>query len=792
MLKRKMLRDMIANKGSYLSCVVLIVLGLVFYLGLTIAVENMSRGKEILYEEENFAHGFAKVESMLKRDVAGLADDVEGIDRVSGRLVEEVRVYDEDRSESVYLKLISQKLDDPNRLNRYRVDRGEDLAEGRADALLDAYFIEAHRLEQGDTLEIIHRGRLEEITVSGTAMSPEIIYLSPESQIYPNPEQFGAGLMPLEVMWEMFPGMHGRVNDLVFSLSPGAEYHRVEEKLEEELEPYGLAEIHHREDHLSHFMVSDQIEMMELMGTFFPVVILSIAGVIILVLLIRIVEQQRTQIGILKAMGYSNREVLCHYLSYALLLAAAGGVLGSILGMLAAEPLSGFLMDEFFALPQEFVGFSPSYFAVGLTLCLAVMGTAGYLGSRKVLKLEPAEAMQPPAPPSMRKNILEKMQFFAAMLTVQGKMAVRNLGRSRGRSAFMFFGIAASCAMVISTFSLAYESVPAFLFHQHDRVETYDARINLAEPLPREAAQQEVETLPGIGRVEPIVEVPVEMSHRWREEEVELLGLTPESRLYNILDEDHNRVSPPQEGLIIAERLADNLDVRPGDRVEVDSPFFCEEAELEVLQTIPQYTGMNAYMEIAAAEEIAGQGAFATALLVEGEGTDSEKTLAVLHEHYEESEAVAGIDGWLTMREELQEVWSTMGVIVRTFPVVGLLFSFAIIYITSFIILSERSRELASMRVLGMTSREVLSVITFEQWFLAVFALLAGIPLAWLILTGFAAESATDMYTLPVVISEQIVIAGVLFSAFSIWVAQRFALKRVRKLDLVEVLKSRE
>jgi len=792
MLWKKLLRDMLSNKGSYLSCIVLIVLGLVFYMGLTIAVENMFRGKEILYEEQNFAHGFARVESMLERDVADLADEIQGIERIDGRLVQEVRLHDEDSDESIYLNLISQNLADPGRLNSYRVTQGEGLVEGSANALLDTYFTEARQIEQGDTLEVIHKGQLEEITVNGVAMSPEIIYLCPESQIYPNPEQYGAALLPLKAMWNMFPDMQSKVNDLVFSLSPGADYHQVEEKLEQELEPYGLKEIYHRDDHLSHFMVSEQIEMMEIMGTFFPVVILSVAGAIILVLLIRTVEQQRTQIGILKAMGYSNREVLLHYLSYSLVLAAAGGILGSVLGMMAAEPLSDILMEEFFALPQEYVGISPAYFIVGLGLCLAVMGTAGYLGSRKVLKLFPAEAMQPPAPPSMKENILERIKFFTSMLTVQGKMAVRNLGRSRGRSAFMVFGIAASCTMVISTFSLAYESVPTFLFHQHDEVEIYDAKINLVEPLPREPSVREVATHPEVSRVEPVAEVPVGISYRWHEEEVELLGLPRKGRMYNILDTDLNRVLPPDNGLVLSERLAENLNVAPGDTVEVESPFFHEEVHLEVLKVLPQYSGMNAYMEISALEEIAGQGSFATSLLVEGDDIGSKKTLAVLNDNYGKSENVAGIDGWLTMREELLEVWSTMGIIVRTFPVVGLLLSFAIIYITSFIILSERSRELASMRVLGMTSREVLSVITFEQWFLAFFGLLAGIPLVRLLLIAFAREAATDMYTLPVEISSHIMLTGVLFTALAIWVAQRFALYKVRKLDLVEVLKSRE
>lgn len=275
MLWRKMRRDILSNKGSYLACIILVVLGLAFFTSFSTAVENMQLGKESLYDEQNFAQGFAEISAMPKRDVAGLAEDVEGVKQVSGRLVQEVRVHMPDRDESTYLHLISQNLEDPDRLNSYLVDEGEDLVEGEACALLDTYFTEAHQLKRGDTLEIIHRGRLEEITFNGVAMAPETVYLlrSPEAQLYPNPEQFGAAFMPLKAMWDMFPENRDRVNNLVFTLEDGASYHRVEERMEQELEPYGLTDIYPREDHLSHFLLDDQMEMMELMGTFFPVLI---------------------------------------------------------------------------------------------------------------------------------------------------------------------------------------------------------------------------------------------------------------------------------------------------------------------------------------------------------------------------------------------------------------------------------------------------------------------------------------------------------------------------------------
>ncbi len=792
MLWKKMLRDMLSNKGSYLACLVLIIMGLMIFVSLSIAKDNLNLSKNNLYLEHNFAHGFAELDSMPEANIERLTR-VEGVNQVSGRLTKEIRINDQDSDESVYLKLVSQDLSNPERLNRAGLVWGQELEPGEPYAWLDSAFVEAHELEPGEAIEIITQGRLEEIIFQGEAISPEFVYiLRSESEIFPNPDQFGITFLPLETMWYFFPDKRGTVNDIVFTLDEGADYNRVEERLELELEPYGLKNIYPREDQTSHFILLEEIEVIETLAAFFPILVLLIASFIIFILLKRLVEQQRTQIGILKAFGYTRGEIMLHYLSYSIILALMGGVLGSVMGMWMANPLTGMLYD-FFKMPEVYEGFSLSYLGLGILLCLLVLGFAGFLGCRNALKLEPAEAMRPPAPVSGKKNILEKVSFFTEMLTVQGKMAVRNLSRSPIRSAFMFFGIMISCSLVSFTWSLVTDAMPTFMLYQYEEVEVYDAKVRLANPLAAAPAQQELETALEVNRVEPMAEVLVKLSHKWREEDILLLGLNKDVRLYNILDSDGTRLLPSDEGLILSERLAENLGVQTGDTLELESPYLRspdDTAEVNVVDIIPQYIGMNAYMKLSGLYELLNQNPFATSMLVEFH--HQQGSLSSLQEHYRESHVVAGIDGRESMMSLMEETWETYNNIIQLFVLIGIIFSFSVIYVSSFIVLSERSRELASMRVLGMTSREVLSVITFEQWFLSVFAIIAGIPLAQLIQIGFAREWSTDMYSMPGDISVNALFIGALFTVFSIWVAQRFAFKRVEKLDLVEVLKSRE
>ncbi|QGT98777.1 hypothetical protein SYNTR_0184 [Candidatus Syntrophocurvum alkaliphilum] len=792
MFWKKMFRDILSNKGSYIAYLVLIVIGLITFMACSIATENLKIAKNELYEEQNFADGFIELSSMPKSNLERLSR-IEGIENVSGRVVKEIRL-NEDSDRNIYLRLVSLNLDATYRLNDARLQKGENIVNRQPYVWLDTAFVKAHELKIGDKLNIITGGRNQEIIFNGISLSPEFVYMiRTETDLLPNPEQFGAAHIPLETMWSMFPDTQGRVNDVVFTLEPGADFDTVKDKLELELEAYGVTNIYPRADHTSHFMLIEEIEVIESLATFFPLVIFSIAGFIIFILLKRLVEQQRVQIGIMKAFGYTNREIFTHYLSYALVLGFVGGLIGGLLGMWLANPLTTLLYD-FFYLPEIYEGFSLSYLFIGILFCLIVLGFAGYIGCKNALELEPAEAMRPPAPVSGKKNFLEKLNFFSEMLTIQGKMAIRNLGRSRSRSALIFIGIMVSTALVAFTWSLAFDAMPRFLFYQYEEVEVYDAKVSLVNPLERKTVQQELELYNGITLVEPLAEVPVTLSNKWFEEDILLLGNTSDSQLYNIRDSDKNRIYLKENDFIISERLASNLGLKVGSTVKLESPFMRdvdESVKISVTKIIPQYIGMNAYMELSELEQLMGQGSFATSFMIKVD--DSEKqVISSLRNSYRESDFIAGIDTRSELIQSSHDTWEAAGGIIYLYVMLGMIFSFAIVYISNYIILSERNRELASMKVLGMTNKEVLSVISFEQWFLSFFAMLAGAPLAKLLQAGFATEFSTDMYAMPTDISIQAIAMGILLTVFSIWFAQRFALKKIKELDLVEVLKSRE
>ena len=791
-LWKKVFRDILNNKGSYIACLVVIMIGLIAFTSFSISRDNLRISTDIFYQEQNFADGFIEVESMPQGHLERIFQ-VEGIQHVSGRMVEEVRVHDPERRESVYLKLVSLDLEDPYRVNDVRVLEGEDLTPGRREAWIDDGFFEANQLELYQEISIIAGGRVRDLTLAGVGMSPEFTYpLRDEKSIYPDPEVFGIAFLPHRDMEHLFPEMEGRVNSVVFTLEPGADFDGVKDRLEPMLEGYGLRTIYPREDQVSHFILHEELEQLDRFATAFPLLFLSIAGIILYIMLKRIVEQQRGQIGILKSFGYTRGEIMLHYLSYAFFVGSVGGLVGGALGIWAANPLTELLM-EFFKVPPVYIGFSLLYLFLGVLLSLAVVLFAGYQGCKLALQLKPAEAMRPPAPPSTKKSILERIGLFWALLTIQGKMATRNMFRNQSRSAFLFLGIMLSYAVAAIVWNFN-DMVDKLVFYHYDEVEVHDARVTLTHPGDRDSLQRELESYHNTALVEPLAEVPVTLSHGWREEQVLVIGVPQGARLYNILDDQGRKVEPSPDGLVLPQRMADKLQVTAGSYVTLESPLSRREdreIRVRVQEVIPQYIGMNGYMEISALVEVLEQGPFATSFLM-GLEERGEDDLFQLKDYYWESEKIAGIDGRGELIGQTQELMETFGFVMYIYVFVGVIMAFSIIYSSSFIILSERSREMASMRVLGMTSREVFSVITFEQWLISFFAMLAGIPLAQMIQNSFARAMSTDLYVIPHQIEPISLFAGLVVTVGSIWIAQGFALKKVEDLSLTEVLKTGE
>ena len=788
MLWKKMLRDLRENKGTYFACTVVIILGLMVFSAFSMVVENLYMSQQQFYQEQNFAHGFGQVKAIPPQEVSRL-EAIEGIAEIQGRVIKDVRVLHPEGRENVYLRLVSIDTSLTNPINGVEQVFGIPLSNRELHVWIDNKFLEANRLEVNGELDIIADGRRRSLQIVDVGRSPEFIYaLRTSADIFPTPEDFGIAFISLEVMKSLYPNERA-FNDIVFTLQPGADFDQVKQALEYRLQPFGLKSLIHRDDQVSHLMLAEELRGLETMSKAFPLVFLSIAAIILYIMLKRMIEQQRGQVGILKAFGYTHWEIISHYLSYALTIGFFGGAVGGILGALVSYPFTSFY-QVFYNMPNLTGTFSPRYIILSIFLSVGFALLAGYQGSKKILDLEPAEAMRPSAPVVGGKVLLERIGFFWNMLTVQGMMAVRNLSRNKGRSLFILIGIAFCFAISAFTWSMN-DMIQKMIFDQFEKVEVYDAKVILARPINEKAGALELERAAGVREVEALAEVPMTLKHQWHKKDVLVLGIPADSRLYNILDSGEQRVSPPKDGILLSERLAELLAAEIGTSIRAESLFLNTrngDREITVVGIIPQYLGLNAYMELGSLQEFLNQPGLATSFMLSME----QGSIPLLQEKYLYSDIIVAIDEQGQRLDKMRELMATYGGVIYIYSLIGMIIGFAIIYSTTIITLSERSRELASMMVLGMTPAEVLSVVTFEQWFISLIAMGVGIPLSQIFLNGIAQAISNDMFTMPTIITLNAFISATLVTGLSILIAQRFAARRIKQLSLVEVLKARE
>ena len=787
MLWKKVIRDLRENKGAYIACAAVMIIGLTIFSSYSIVIQNLDRSQKRFYAEQNFADGFAELKGMPKNKVSDLSN-INGIKDIQGRLVKDVRVLLPGEKENIYLRLISVNPMEGRRINDLQLLRGTDLDSSDTNIWLDNKFLEANNLNLNEEIVIIAEGKKRSLRIVGFGRSPEFVYaLRTSSDLFPDPSKFGIAFVPEAVMHNMFSEKQS-VNSLVFTLEPGIDYEKVEQMLEPELERYGLEALYPRDDQVSHVLLSQELSGLRAMADTMPMLFLSVAAAILYIMLRRMIEQQRGQIGILKAFGYSNREILLHYISYPLVIGAASGVMGGLAGIGLSFSFTS-LYRMFFNLPGLESRFSPEYLFLSIILSLVFSIFAGYQGCRQALRLRPAEAMRPPAPPVVTRTLIERIALLWNMFTVQGKMAVRNVFRNRRRTAFTMLGIMFAFSLGGMTWAMK-DLSEQMLLDQYGKVQTYNVKVDLAHPASDSGISGELIGFPGVKKVETMAEIPVKLKHNWHEKDVVLLGLSRGSTMYNILDKDGKKIEPPGSGVLLSERLAQLLDARVGTSLTVGSYYMRgqEEKTVEVVGIIPQYLGLNAYMEHDALCAFIGHRDLATAAMLRIDSSE----VAHLREEYRDSPVVGGINDIEEMYAEAKELMESFSGSILVFAFMAIVTGFAIIYNSSTITLSERSRELASMMVLGMTAREVLSVITFEQWFISVFGMLAGIPLTKLFLVGIAEAVNNDIYSMPTDMSALAVVTAFLITSVSIIIAQRAAAAKIRGLSLVEVLKAGE
>ncbi|HEX6836093.1 MAG TPA: ABC transporter permease, partial [Polyangia bacterium] len=430
-LDRALFRELGRLRAQVLTLSLVVAAGACVFVAMKVTVDALEGGREAYFRAQRFADLFVTLKR-APRSVAERLAAIDGVAEVDTRIAGEVPAFVRDRPQPSMVRLVSFDPRAAAPLDAVRIRRGRAPSAERDDeVVLNEPFAEANRLGPGDSLAAVLNGRLRRLRVVGVGISPEFLFTLPPGALAPNDERFGVAWMapaPLESAFDM----KGAFNDAVFRLAPGAVAGAVIADIDRLLVPYGGRGAYGRADQQSAKQLDVRIARIHGMLVFLPALFLLVAAFVLNVVLGRLVQAQREQIGALKAFGYDDARLARHYLSLALLAVVPGALVGVALGLELGHALVT-LFVRFFRLPLagDLVDGAAIAGAIMIVVGAAVVGAMQAV--RGVVRLQPVEAMRAPAPPSFRKSFLERLgvarRVPAALL-----MIVRNVRLSPTRT----------------------------------------------------------------------------------------------------------------------------------------------------------------------------------------------------------------------------------------------------------------------------------------------------------------------------------------------------------------------
>ena len=785
-LDRKLLRDLWRIRGVAVAIALVVGAGVATFVMALGTRASLEQTRDAYYERYRFADVFAGVKrapEQLARRIARLP----GVIAVETRIVENVTLDIAGLDEPAVGRLVSIPETDRPLLNDLKVQRGRRVAPGRPDeAVISEAFAEVHGFTPGDRLTAIINGHKRRLEIVGIALSPEYVYSIAPGAVLPDDTRFGILWMGREALAAAFD-LDGAFNDVSLALLPGASADEVIDRLDDLLERYGGVGAYQREDQLSNWFLNGEIEQLGTMASIMPTIFLAVSAFLLNMVVSRLVATEREQIGLLKAFGYSNAAVGWHYFKLTLAMVSLGLLVGALGGAWLGRELTE-SYAQIYRFPFLFYRLDPSVYG-GAALVGALAAVIGASSAvHRAVTLPPAQAMAPPAPPTYRRGVLERLRL-AAFLDQPTLMIFRHLGRWPVRTALTATGIAFAVALLVTSLHWL-DAIDHMLDVEFNQVRRQDVSVALVDARSRRALD-ELTHLPGVLAAEPyrVVAVRLRAGHRERREAI--TGVEPGADLNVVLDVDGAVVGVPPDGLMMSTKLADLLGVGPGDVVTVEAMEGRRPVrDIPVVGVFETYLGTPVYMDLGALNRLMYEGPSISGahLLVDA------RSEAALYRELKDIPSVAAVSLRTASIESFRETLAeTINFIIFFYILFGAVLTFGVVYNSARISLSERGRELASMRVLGFSRSEVSYIMLGELAVLTFVALapgcLLGYGLAWFI-TEVALE--TELYRVPLVVARAtygIAVATVTVAAI---VSTALVRRRIDRLDLVAVLKTRE
>ncbi len=784
-LNKKLVRDLDHLRGQVIATALVVACGVASFVAMQATYDSLLASRDVYYSLYRFSDVFVT----LKRAPESLAEEIRaipGVAEVQTRVVANVTIDLPNLEEPAQGKLVSMTGTHIGILNDLYVLRGNPADPDKTDeVMISGAFADANKLNPGDSLNAVINGRWRKLRISGVALSPEYIYEIRPGDIFPDNWRFGIIWMNRRAVAAAFD-MENAFNDVSLTLSPEAGETAVIERLDDILEPFGGFGAYGRPDQFSHRFVSNELAELEVFGTFIPAIFLVVTAFLLHMILSRLVGIEREQIGLLKAFGYSSRAIGAHYLKLAVAAILGGIVLGIALGAWIGSGMTA-LYADFFHFPILAFDIPAMVYVWSFVISILSASIGAIFAVRKAVATQPAEAMRPEPPADFRAGFMERLGFQRYFST-EVRMIVRNLSRHPFKALLSAFGISLSVSLLFLGFYF-YDAINRLIEIQFGMVQKEDVEVTFNIPMPGRT-RFDLQNLPGVERVETYRAVPVRLRLGNHSRRAALMGLQSEGTMRTIVDTNLRVVRIPNEGVVVSKTIADALGVKKGDIVSVEVTEGARPVrDVRVADVVEEALGLGVYMDLAALNRLMRESSTVSGAFLTVRDGSSDKLFSTL----KNIPAVAGVSRPQAALDSFNETMAqTMGTSTAFLIGFACIIAFGVVYNGARIALSERGRELASLRVLGYTQREVGVILLGEQAMITAWAAPMGWTVGFLLCLLITKVVDAEIIRLPLVVSARTFIYSFLIVALAALASGFLVAWRLKKLDLVEVLKTRE
>ena len=783
-LHRKMLRDLGSMKAQAIAIALVIGCGVATYVMSLSTLAALVRSQDAYYERYRFAQVFTALKRAPNSLEARIAE-IPGVARAQTRIVRDVSLDIDGLDEPAVGRLISVPDRQTPMLNDLYLRAGRYPEPGRGEVLASEPFALANQFVPGDRLEAVINGRLRELTIVGIALSPEYVIQIQAGSLFPDDRRFGVLWINQSELAAAFD-MEGAFNDVSLQLMPGANEAEVIRRLDLLTEDYGGLGAYGRDSQVSHRFLTEEINGLRGMATVSPLIFLGVAAFLLNMVLNRLISSQREQIASLKAFGYDNREIAWHYIGMTSSIIAGGALLGILGGLWVGRGMTE-MYGEFYKFPWTLYRAEPTVLITAVLVAVAA-GTVGVLSSvSRAVKLPPAEGMRPAPPATFRATLIERVGLSRVLSQVT-RMIFRQLERQPLRSGLACLAISFAVSILVLG-SFFKDTTDWLMDYQFNRSERQDATVTFLDSFAARATR-EIAHLPGVSRIEGSRELPARLRSGHRSRLLAITGRPEGSTLSKLLDRYGSQIEPAGKGLMISKKLGELLDVAPGDLVEAE--ILVEERPrrwLPISGIIDDYMGLTATMELGALNQLMGDSDRASSAKLSLDPAHAD----ALYRRLKETPGVAAVN----IKEAALRSWEdtmaeNMLRMRTTFLVFSCIIAFGVVYNSARISLAERSRELATLRVIGFRHREVAAILIGELLWLTAFAIPVGCLLGYGFAVWMTSGFENEFYRFPTKIKSStfamaglVVLSATVISSLSIF-------RKLGKLDLVTALKYKE